>query len=522
MRTILLLLAAVTVFACDDRAAMQPAADSEMLSEYSPVETAAQSDGEGAVKDAEIGPGQPSLEQIQADIGIPVLSKPWTGDLDGMIERRLVRVLTVYGQGKYYIEKGREKGMTYELFKMLENDLNEQLGRKHVRVHVVFIPVARDELISGLRSGRGDIAAAGLTMTPEREALVDFSEPLTRELSEVLVTGPTASAVAALEDLAGRKIYVRASSSYRSSLDDLNRKFREEGREELKVIDVSEYLEDEDILELVNSGAIDWTVVDDYKAEIWAGVFENLTVRNDIVFRTGGRLGHAVRKNSPQLLEVLNEFARTHRQGTLMGNILIKRYVDDFDWSRNALSEEDFRRFRETVDVFEKYGDQYGFDYLIVTAQGYQESQLKQSARSSAGAIGIMQLLPSTAADPNVGIPDISEADANIHAGVRYMNFIRDRYFNDAGMDDLNKTLFALAAYNAGPARVARLRKTAEQQGYDPNVWFDNVEMIAAREIGLETVQYVANIIKYYVTYRLSLIRNLQRAEEKNKAAQIQ
>jgi membrane-bound lytic murein transglycosylase MltF len=205
-----------------------------------------------------------------------------------------------------------------------------------------------------------------------------------------------------------------------------------------------------------------------------------------------------------------------------MGNILIKRYVDDFDWSRNALGEEDFRRFRETVDVFKKYGDQYGFDYLMVTAQGYQESQLKQSARSSAGAIGIMQLLPSTAADPNVGIPDISEADANIHAGVRYMNFIRDRYFNDAGMDDLNKTLFALAAYNAGPARVARLRKTAEQQGYDPNVWFDNVEMIAAREIGLETVQYVANIIKYYVTYRLSLIRNLQRAEEKNKAAQIQ
>jgi len=129
-----------------------------------------------------------------------------------------------------------------------------------------------------------------------------------------------------------------------------------------------------------------------------------------------------------------------------------------------------------------------------------------------------MQLLPSTAADPNVGIPDITNADANIHAGVRYLDFIRKRYFNDPEMDEMNSTLFALASYNAGPARIAKLRTKAGQQGYNPDIWFDNVEIIAAQEIGRETVQYVANIVKYYVVYRLSIVRYLQREEERQSA----
>jgi len=454
-----------------------------------------------------------SLEQIQQELDIPVLSKSWTGDLDGMEERRVIRVLTVYGLGRYFVDNGREKGITYELFRMFEADINKRLNKKHIRIHVIFIPVARDELIPGLLAGRGDIAAAGLTITSERDELIDFTDPASRPLSEVLVTGQAAPAISSIDDLAGREMYVRASSSYRTSLDELNRRFREEGKDEINILDVSEFLEDEDILEMVNSGALEWAVVDDYKARRWADVFENLTVRDDIVFRSGGQLAFAIREDSPKLMATLNEFLKSHRQGTLKGNILINRYIKDFDWTQNVMGAEDYKRFLEVINIFEKYGDQYGFDYLIVTAQGYQESQLKQSARSRAGAIGIMQLLPSTAADPNVGIPNISETEANIHAGVRYLNFIRNRYFNDPEMDDLNKTLFALAAYNAGPARITGLRNKAEQQGYDPNKWFDNVEMIAAKEIGRETVQYVSNILKYYVVYRLSLIRVLQRQE---------
>ncbi len=464
-------------------------------------------------------PTRPSLEQIQEELGIPVLAKPWFGDLDEMIERRIIRVLTVYGLGTYFIENGQEAGLAYEMFKMFEDQLNKASGNKTVQVHVVFIPVARDELIQGLLDGRGDIAAAALTITPERSELIDFTDPLTRELSEVLVTGPSAPAVSSIEGLAGREVYVRASSSYRASLDALNRRFAEAGIAPVIIQDISEFMEDEDILEMVNAGSIEWAVVDDYKARIFADVFDQLVVRDDIVFRAGGQIGYAIRKNSPQLKSALNEFLKSHRQGTLKGNILINRYIKDYDWSKNVVNKEDYQRFQDVVGIFEKYGKQYGFDYLMVTAQGYQESRLQQHARSKAGAVGVMQLLPSTASDPNVGIPDITTISNNIHAGVKYLDFIRSRYFNDPDMDTTNKTLFALAAYNAGPARIAGLRLKAEKQGYNPDLWFDNVEIIAAREIGSETVQYVANIVKYYVAYRLSVIRGLQRKQAQESHA---
>jgi membrane-bound lytic murein transglycosylase MltF len=170
------------------------------------------------------------------------------------------------------------------------------------------------------------------------------------------------------------------------------------------------------------------------------------------------------------------------------------------------------------ADIFESYGNQYGVDYLLAAAQGYQESHLDQSVVSKAGAIGIMQLLPSTAADPNVGIPDITTARPNIHAGVKYLDFIRNRYFSDLASDRFNQTLLALASYNAGPARVRKLRKKAAEQGYDPNIWFDNVEVIASRDIGAETVQYVANIVKYYVAYSLAATRQIEREKARESA----
>jgi membrane-bound lytic murein transglycosylase MltF len=286
----------------------------------------------------------------------------------------------------------------------------------------------------------------------------------------------------------------------------------------VKLTPANELLEDEDILEMVGVGLLPWAVVDDYKAESWAPLFEGLTVRKDIVLREGGRVGYAFRKNSPQLAAMLNGFVEKNQQGTLMGNILINRYIRDFDWAKNALEDDDYERFSSLVEFFRKYGDQYRFDYLLVAAQGYQESQLDQAKRSQAGAVGIMQLLPGTAADPNVGIPDIQDPENNIHAGIKYIDFIRNRYFSEPGIDQMNRGLFTMAAYNAGPARVQSLRKKAAEQGYDPNQWFDNVEVIAAKEIGRETVQYVSNILKYYVSYQLSVRQTEQRAEAQKEA----
>jgi membrane-bound lytic murein transglycosylase MltF len=441
-----------------------------------------------------------------------------TGDLDVMEEERVIRVLTVYGLGRYYFDGAEPKGMVFELFNQFETFLNKRLKRGELKVHVVIIPVTRDELLPGLLEGRGDIAAAGLTITGQRETLVDFSIPISNEISEVLVTGPSAPEVKTIDDLAGREIYVRASSSYRTSLDKINTRLKGEGKKPIKLIDGDELLEDDDLLEMVNSGLLPWAVVDDYKAVIWADVFDDLTVRNDIVFRKGGRIGYGIRKNSPLLKAALNDFLKTRKQGTLQGNMMINRNIRDFDWAQNVLNGSDFRRFEDLQHIFEKYGEQYGFDYLMVAAQGFQESRLDQSAKSHRGAVGIMQLLPSTAAGKNVNIPDISTADSNIHAGVKYLDFIRNRYFSDPEIDHFNKTMFAFAAYNAGPARVRELRDKTAQIGYDPNIWFDNVEYLAAREIGRETVQYVSNILKYYIAYTLALKQQVERIEARERS----
>jgi membrane-bound lytic murein transglycosylase MltF len=514
MKPILIALLSLALSACEGSDTGQELAPPENRgSESSETDSSAEIAPDPELSEA--ARMEQSLADLEANIGIEVFKEPWTGDLDVMAKERVIRVLTVYGLGRYYLDGPQEKGLTYEMFKMFEDFVNKKLGTKKLRVHVVFIPVARDQLIPALIGGRGDIVAAALTITPERSELVDFTSPVSRVLSEVLVTGPSAPGINILDDLSGRSIYVRASSSYRSSLDALNERFRKFDLAETRINDADELLEDEDLLEMVNAGLLEWAVVDDYKARIWADVFDNLSVREDLVFRSGGKIAWAIRKDSPQLAGALNEFLKSHRQGTLKGNILINRYLRDFDWAKNALAADDYKRFQDVVGIFQKFGEQYGFDFLMVAAQGYQESRLDQSARSRAGAIGVMQLLPSTAKDPNVGIPDISKVESNIHAGVKYLDFIRNRYFSDPEIDRFNQTLFAFAAYNAGPARVRNLRDKAAQQGYNPNVWFDNVEVIAAREIGHETVQYVANILKYYIAYRLTSQQQAERAKSR-------
>ena len=459
---------------------------------------------------------RPSVEELQGRLGLNVLANTWSGDLSGMVERRVVRVLTVYGLARYFIDEGREKGVVFETMSAFEASLNE--GRQlHEKVHVLFVPVARDQLIPALLDGRGDVIVAGMTIIPERQELVDFSMPVSKPIREILVTGPSASPLNSLDDLAGKTVAVRESSSYYASLQALNARLAAAAKPVMQIRFLSELLEDEDLLEMVAAGLLPWVVVDDYKAEMFTDVFESLTVRHDLVLREGAQIGYAFRKDSPELAAKLNAFVKEHKQGTTFGNILINRYVKNFNWVENALDSDDFGRFEATVDIFRKYGERYGTDYLLVAAQGYQESRLDQSVTSHAGAVGIMQLLPSTAADSNVGIPDISTEDANIHAGVRYLDFIRTRYFSDPAIDPTNQTLLAMAAYNAGPNRISGLRGKAAARGLDPNKWFGNVEIIVATEVGREPVQYVANIYKYYATYKMAAVQMDERLQERRR-----
>jgi len=439
-------------------------------------------------------------------------AESWTGDLDGMIERRVIRALVVYNSTNFFFdEDARPRGISFDLLNAFEEAINKKLGTGTLKFHVVPIPVRRDFLISHLRDGHGDLALANLTITDERRELVDFSDPGWSGVDEIVVTGPDSPSITKLEDLAGQEVWVRESSSYFDSLQKLNQSFKQQGLEPVKIQKAEEQLETEYLLEMVAAGLLGVTIADDYIAEAWSEVLDGLQLHPDIAISTGGEIGWMFRKNSPKLAAEVNAFIKKNKQGTLLGNMLVKRYYVNSKWINDATARDELVRLRGMVDLFRNYAGEYNFDWLLIAAQGYQESGLDQSKVSRAGAVGVMQMLRSTAADPNVNIPEIDVLENNIHAGNKYMRFILDHYFADSEMDELNKHLFAFASYNAGPNRIARLRKKAAEQGFDPNVWFQNVEIVVGREVGREPVQYVSNIFKYYVAYKLALDQLEQR-----------
>jgi membrane-bound lytic murein transglycosylase MltF len=449
--------------------------------------------------------------------GLATIGAPWTGDLDGMAERRIVRFLVVQSPVLYFVDRGRELGLTYEGIEAFETKLNETLQTGNVKVHAIPIPVARDQLIPKLLAGEGDIAAATLSVTPERLEQVDFSDPFGRNVSEVIVSAPGSSPVATLEDLSGKEIHVRPSSSYAEHLEGLNQRLTSEGKPPIEVVAADEVLEDGDLIEMVAAGLIPATAADSFIADLWKEVFPDIVLHADAPLSTGGDIAWAFRKDSPQLAEAVNAFAKEHKQGSLMGNILINKYLKSDKWVKNARSDDDIARFRSMVHLFQQYSSQYDFDWLLMAAQGYQESGLDQSKRSHVGAIGVMQVMPETARDKAVNIPEIEILENNIHAGIKYNRWVADNFFDEPGMRPLDRALFAFAAYNAGPSRVRRLREEAKEQGLDENRWFNNVELIAAKRIGRETVQYVSNIYKYYLAYQLVI----RQEEKREKARQV-
>jgi membrane-bound lytic murein transglycosylase MltF len=298
-------------------------------------------------------------------------------------------------------------------------------------------------------------------------------------------------------------VHVRKASSYYESLVALNDRLKQAGKPPAKLVLVPDALEDEDMLEMLHAGLFEAIVADDWKAQIWAQVLPKLKVNDGAVVRSGGLVGWAIRKDSPKLAATANEFYETFIKKQNLQMARKREYSARIRQLKDPTGAAEWKRFDEMVAVFRKYGHKYGFDPLMLAAQGYQESQLNQNARSAVGAIGIMQLMPATGAELKVG--DIKVAENNIHAGAKYMDQLMTRYFTDAKFNDANRSLFAFAAYNAGPGRIASVRKEAEKRGLDPDKWFNNVEIVAAEKVGIETTTYVRNIFKYYTAYKLAL-----------------
>jgi membrane-bound lytic murein transglycosylase MltF len=458
--------------------------------------------------------GQPEMD----DTLPPALRTPWKGDLDEMVKRRVVRVLLPFRRPEFFYMEGRPAGILQEAFQELERVLNAKYKTTAAnRIIVALLPTPIDKLRERFSGGYGDVAAYGISITEENKQIADFTVPTLTGNKMIAVTGPGAPELKTVEDLSGKEIWISQQTRMKSDVDALNARLKSQGRAPAVARDVDPLLEPADVMEMVNVGTYPIALMQSKTAEFWAPVFSDAKPRMDLALAEDVEFGWAIQKGTPKWKAFLDDFIQTHGVGTSFGNTVMRRYLKETKYIKNARDPAEMKKFRTTAPIFKKYAADYEFDYLLLVAQGYQESGLDQNVKSRVGAIGIMQVMPSTAAAAPVKIPRIDTEDANIHAGVRLIHYLVNDYFNEEGLDQFNRTLFAIAAYNAGPAKIARCRQLAKDMGYDPNKWFGNVEVATAKLVGRETTQYVANIYKYYVAYRMAARIYQRQAASKRK-----
>jgi membrane-bound lytic murein transglycosylase MltF len=449
-------------------------------------------------------------------LSLPLNFERRTGDLDEMVKKRNIRVLVLLNPIGFFYDKGTPRGAVYEALEEFQKFVNKKLKTGNLGVKVTYLPVAPAQMESALTEGMGDLIANAVVITPEREQRVAFSIPIQTDVTQIIVSGKSFGSFSALEELGGKEIYVNPLMTSYQNLQTLNESLQKAGKAPIQIRSADQNLTEDDLIQMVSAGLIPATVTTKQRAELWSQVFTNLKPHPDVVLASEEKTAWAMRKNNPQLKQLADEFLSTHGAGTSFGNTLLRRYLQNTKWVKNSTSDKEMKKFLSMVKLFQKYSAQYDFDYLMIAAQGYQESMLNQDRRSPRGAVGVMQVLPKYAAASPINIPDVGNADANIHAGVKMLRNIADTYFKDDKLDPVNRTMFVFAAYNAGPNRIAGLRKKAAAMGLDPNVWFANVELVAAHDIGQETVTYVGNIYKYYVAYKLTVEDGARRQKAKS------
>jgi len=448
---------------------------------------------------------QDQASHSTASLELPITFERRVGDLDSMLKKHEIRALVVPSRSGFFYDKGHPQGIYFEALDEFQRFVNRRFRTGSLKISVTYLPVRPEQLENALLEGVGDLVAYGVEVTPEREKKVLFTAPIDSNVKQVIVTGPKAPTITGLEDLSGKEIYVNPLTVYYENLQHLSESLQNAGKPPILVKKADPNLTDEDLLEMVNAGLIPATATINIRAEFWSKVFPHLILHSSIILKEDGHLAWAMRPDSPQLRKLLDEFVKGRGLGTAFGNTLLRRYLQNTKWLQDATSNEEMKKFQAYVSYFKKYAAEYDFDYLMLVAQGYQESLLDQGRRNPSGAVGIMQVIPKIAAAPPINISNVDVAENNIHAGAKMLRDIADTYFKDPKLDPLNRTLMVFASYNAGPTRISRLRRKAGADGLNPNQWFGNVELVVAKDVGQETVQYVSNIYKYYVAYKLTL-----------------
>ena len=436
----------------------------------------------------------------------------FTGDFDAMLDRRLIRLVVPYSPTLFFEDKGTIYGTAANGAQLFEGWINKTFALGARPLTVPLTPVSREKLFDTLLAGDGDIAAGDITITDELRKKVAFSEPVISSVREIVITREDAPELDGAEALSGKEVAIGRSTAYYESLTKLNERLTAQGKPAVTITIVPDILEVADLMEMTAAGLLSATVGDDWVAGLWVQIIKGLRLHPKAALREGAEIAWAVRPDNPKLLATLNRAIAEITGNVNRWSDQTRSYLLELKQLHTATQGADVQRFRDTVEIFRRYANEYRFDTLMLVAQGYQESGLDQRTVSRAGAVGLMQIMPQTGRE--LGVGDIHKADPNVHAGAKYMAQLMDEYFNDASFDEQNRNLFAFAAYDAGPVKIQSLRREAQAEKLDPDLWFNNVERVAAARVGQEPVQYVRNIYKYYVAYKL-----IEEADAAKKAA---
>ena len=424
-------------------------------------------------------------------------------------ERGMLRVLVSPSRTNFFIANQQLHGFEFEML---------ELFKKHIRktqpkFRINYIPVPHDQLIPRLLTGHGDIAVSLLTITPERKRLVDFSQAYLTNVKEVLVVNKNAPEIKSINALSTKTVLVTGGSPYIKSLIKINQSLAQQKLPPINIQTLNGG-SSEDVLELVNLKVYDYCVVDDTLAKLWDNNLMHININQHVTIARGKQYAWALRKNSPLLKQQLNNFIKTHAKGSLMGNIIYKKYYQNNTWLRRSLLHQ-FHYLNPYKKFFQEAAQRYQIDPRLLAALSFQESRFNPDTQSHAGAIGLMQLMPATARE--LGVKNLRDPYQSIMGGSKYLHQLIARYAKEPQVNINERIHFALAAYNAGFGNLRHWRKRAKEAGYNPNIWFDHVDKFAPKE----TYIYVFNITRSHQLvglYHDTLLKQAQLKKSLSKA----
>ena len=464
---------------------------------------------------------EPLFDDVEADVLVEAVLAPKKVDLPALISGGTVRFAVAPDPILIAVDGFEAVGAAIAAGRELEKLLGQRAGTDgespSVSPVVLPVPIPRALIGEAITEGRADFAT--MPVTPDNRKRVAFTRPIIENVRDLVVLSPEAAgAIETFDDLVLFYVAVPEGTIYEESMVRLNRARREQGKTAIPIRRLDPLLDDYDLMEMAAVGLVPATLMSRHKLEVWSKIHPEAVVRRKMIVRERGAIAFAARPDAPKLLAALDDFAEKVAKGTLLGNIIYKRFFKDADRIENIATSERQERIAAVEPVIRRFSNRYSFDSDLVLAQAYQESRLDPEAVSHMGAQGIMQVLPSTARDRSVAIPDISSVENNVHAGVKYLRYLRNTHFDDDAISALDQTLFAFAAYNAGPGNMAKARRQAKRMGLDPNVWFENVEVAIGRAVSREPVVYVRNIYKYFVAHRLLRAIREERAASRVEA----